>query len=314
MNDRQISNRQSICDTLLELAERDADIVVLTSDSRGSASLAAFARRFPQRHVEVGIAEQNLVGIAAGLASMGKKPVAVSPASFLSMRAIEQIKVDVAYSQLPVVLYGISGGLSYGALGMSHHSLQDIAAFCAIPGIEVMLPADRFASRDMIRDVLAHPRPVYLRVGRNPVEDVYEDGVSHYISGKATVVREGTDACVIATGEMVYAAKRAGEILAEEGIQARVLDMHTLKPLDEEAIRAACAAGFIVTMEEHSIYGGLGSMVCRVVSESIPVPVRVLAVPDEPVIAGKSAEVFARYGLTADRTAQVIRERKKYII
>jgi transketolase len=311
MNDRQISNRQSICDTLLELAEQDLDIVVLTSDSRGSAGLAAFAQRFPQRHVEVGIAEQNLVGIAAGLASMGKKPVAASPASFLSMRAIEQIKVDVAYSQLPVVLYGISGGISYGALGMSHHSLQDIAVFCAIPGIDVMLPADRFASREMIRDVLAHPRPVYLRVGRNPVEDVYGDGVFRYVPGRATVVREGADACIIAAGEMVQAAKRAGEMLAEEGIQTRVLDMHTLKPLDEEAVRAACAAGFIVTMEEHSLYGGLGSMVCRVVSESIPVPVRVLAVPDEPVTAGRSAEVFAHYGLTAERAAQIIREKRE---
>ena len=310
MNDQQVSNRQIICDTLLELAEQDSDIVVLTSDSRGSASLAAFGERFPQRHLEVGIAEQNLVGIAAGLAGMGKKPVATSPACFLSMRAIEQIKVDVAYSQLPVVLYGISGGISYGALGMSHHSLQDIATFCAIPGIEVMLPADRFESRDMIRDVLTNPRPVYLRVGRNPVEDVFEDGISHYMPGKATVLREGADACIIATGEMVYAAKQAGEILVKDGIQVRVLDMHTLKPLDEEAIRLACVTGFIVTMEEHSIYGGLGSMVCRFVSENNPVPVRVLAIPDEPVIAGKSAEVFAHYGLTVEQTAQIIRERK----
>jgi len=309
MNDRSISNRQSICDTLLEIAEKDPDIVVLTNDSRGSASLTAFAQRFPQQHVEVGIAEQNLVGIAAGLASMGKKPVAAAPASFLSMRAIEQIKLDVAYSQLPVLLYGISGGISYGALGMSHHSLQDIATLCAIPGVEVMLPADRFESRDMIRDVMANPRPVYLRVGRNPVEDVFEDGVSRYVPGKATVLREGTDACIIATGEMVLAAKRAGEILAEEGIHVRVLDMHTLKPLDEAAICAAAAGGFIVTMEEHSVYGGLGSMVCRVVSENNPIPVRVLAIPDDPVIAGRSTEVFAHYGLTAERAAQIIRER-----
>jgi len=309
MNDRRISNRQSICDTLLELAEDDLDIVVLTNDSRGSAGLTAFAQQFPKRHVEVGIAEQNLVGIAAGLASMGKKPVAAAPASFLSMRAMEQIKVDVAYSQLPVVLYGISGGISYGALGMSHHSLQDIATLCAIPGIEVMLPADRFESRDMIRDVLARPRPVYLRVGRNPVEDVFEDGVSNYVPGKATVLRDGADACIIATGEMVYAAKRAGEILVEEGIRVRVLDMHTLKPLDEEAIREASASGFIVTMEEHSVFGGLGSMVCRIVSENNPILVRVLAIPDEPVVAGKSGEVFAHYGLTAERTAQIVRTR-----
>lgn len=312
MNDQKISNRQAICDVLMELAESDRDIVVLTSDSRGSASLSAFAKRYPEQHVETGIAEQNLVGISAGLASMGKKPVAASPACFLSMRAAEQIKVDVAYSRQPVVLYGISGGISYGALGMSHHSLQDVATMCAIPGIEVVLPADRFESQAVIRDVMANPRPLYLRVGRNPVEDVFVDGVSHYVPGKATVIREGKDACVIATGEMVHCAKQAGELLAAEGFEARVLDMHTLKPLDEEAIRAACETGFIVTMEEHSAFGGLGSMVCRVVAEYKPVPVRVMAIPDNPVIAGKSAEVFAHYNLTAEYAAKLIRERGKH--
>jgi transketolase len=311
MNERKITNRQAICDVLVELAETDRQIVTLTSDSRGSASLGDFVARHPRRHLEVGIAEQNIVGIAAGLASMGKKPVAASPACFLSMRAIEQIKVDIAYSRMPVLLYGISGGVSYGALGMTHHSLQDIAALCSIPGIDVLLPADRYESQAVVRDLMNNPRPAYLRIGRNAVEDVFEDGNTRYTPGRATVIHEGIDACVIATGEMVYPAKQAALLLEEEDIHIRVLDMHTLKPLDEEAILAAGETGFVVTMEEHSVFGGLGSMVSRVLAECHPTPIRVLAIPDVPVIAGASAEVFAHYGLTAQHAARLIREKRR---
>jgi transketolase len=311
MNERKLTNRQAICDVLVELAETDRHIVALTSDSRGSAGLGDFAARYPKRHLEVGIAEQNIVGIAAGLASMGKKPVAASPACFLSMRAIEQIKVDVAYSRMPVLLYGISGGVSYGALGMTHHSLQDIAALCAIPGIDVLLPADRHESQAAVRDLMNNPRPAYLRIGRNAVEDVFEDGNARYTPGRATVIREGTDACIIAAGEMVYPAKQAALLLEEEDIHVRVLDMHTLKPLDEEAVLAAGETGFIVTMEEHSVFGGLGSMVGRVLAECRPTPMRVLAIPDAPVVAGTSAEVFAQYGLTAQHAARLIREKRR---
>lgn len=311
MNDKKISNRQAICDVLVELAKTDKDIVVLTSDSRGSASLAAFASAYPEQHVETGIAEQNIVGIAAGLASMGKKPIAASPASFLSMRAIEQIKVDVAYSNMPVVLYGISGGLSYGALGMTHHSLQDIAAIGAIPGIDVILPADRFEAADIIRDLMNNPRPAYLRIGRNPVEDVFEDGVSHYVPGKATMLHDGGDAAIIATGEMVIQAQWAARILEKKGIHVRVLDMHTIKPLDEEAIASACETGLVVTMEEHSLYGGLGSRVCAISAEHGHARVRVLAIPDEPAVAGKSAEVFAHYGLTVENVVSIIEKEVK---
>lgn len=306
MEKNKITARQSICDTLIEAAAKDADIVVVTSDSRGSASLMAFGETYPERHIEVGIAEQNLVGIAAGLANAGMKPIAASPACFLTMRSIEQIKVDVAYSQAPVLLYGISGGLSYGALGMTHHSLQDIATLSAIPGIEVMLPADRFEAMDMVRDWVANPRPAYLRVGRNATPDVYEAGKTKYVPGKATVLREGGDACIIATGEMVHAAREAAKLLAEKHVEARVLDMHTLKPIDTEEIIRACGTGFVLTMEEHSLFGGLGSVVARVAAEHRPVPMKVLAVPDEPAIAGSSAEVFAHYGLTAAHAAEIV--------
>lgn len=308
----KISNRQAICNTLLDLAREDSDIVVLTSDSRGSAGLTPFVEAFPAQHIETGIAEQNIVGIASGLAASGKKTVVASPASFLSMRSADQVKVDVAYSQNNVLLLGISGGLSYGALGMTHHSLQDIAMMCAIPGIEVVLPADRFESEAVVRDWQRNPRPMYLRIGRNAVEDVFEDGNAMYRPGKATVIHEGDDAAIVATGEMVLYAKKAAEILKTEGIGVKVLDMHTLKPFDTEAIEAAAKTGFIVTMEEHSIRGGLGSAVAQAVCTDTPVPVKVLAVPDEPAVAGKSSEVFAHYGLTAQNAAQLIRNHCRY--
>lgn len=304
----KISNRQAICDALIDLACEDAGIVVLTSDSRGSAGLAPFVQAYPSQHVETGIAEQNIVGIAAGLASCGKKPVVASPACFLSMRSADQVKVDVAYSQNKVLLLGISGGLSYGALGMTHHSLQDIATIRAIPGIEVVLPADRFESAAVVRDWQRNPRPMYLRIGRNAVEDVFEDGNPLYTPGKATLLRQGPDAAIIATGEMVLYAKTAAGILEREGISITVMGMHTLKPFDVEAVRKAAATGFIVTMEEHSVYGGLGSAVAHVVCEHHPVPVKILAVADEPAVAGNSKEVFEYYGLTAENAASHIRE------
>lgn len=311
MNEKKVSNRQAICETLMEMAKEDKDIVVLTSDSRGSGSLAPFVQAFPDQHVEVGIAEQNIVGIAAGLAAIGKKPIATSPASFLSARSFEQIKVDVAYSHMPVVLYGISGGVSYGALGMTHHSLQDIAAIGAIPGIDVILPADRFESAAVFRELMEHPRPAYVRIGRNAVEDVFEDGDARYVPGKATVVHEGKDAAIIATGEMVRTALDAAILLEKEGISVRVLDMHTIKPLDEEAIAYACETGFVVTMEEHSKFGGLGSRVAAYAAEEAAAKVRVLAIPDEPAVAGKSKEVFAYYKLDTDNVVRIIMEEKK---
>lgn len=306
MNDNHISNRQAICDVLLELAASDPNIIVLTSDSRGSGSLAAFAAKYPAQHVEVGIAEQNIVGIAAGFAAMGKKPIAASPASFLSMRAIEQIKVDVAYSHMPVVLYGISGGLSYGALGMTHHSLQDIAAIGAIPGIDILLPADRFESAAMIRDLMKNPRPAYLRIGRNPTEDVYEGEDCGYTPGRATCIQEGRDACIIACGEMVYPAQQAVKILAQKGISVRLINMHTIKPFDTSVVLEACETKFILTAEEHSCYGGLGSRVAEIVSGFCGTKMHLLAIPDEPAIAGSSAEVFNHYGLTAENMAAII--------
>ncbi|NBK90978.1 transketolase family protein [bacterium 1XD21-13] len=305
----KIPNRQAICEVLMEKAKEDKDIVVLCSDSRGSASLAPFANEYPKQFVEVGIAEQNLVSIAAGLAKCGKKPFAASPACFLSTRSYEQAKVDCAYSNTNVTLIGISGGISYGALGMSHHSAQDIAAMSAIPNMRVYLPSDRFQTAKLIEALLKDEKPAYIRVGRNPVEDVYTEESCPFEMDKATAITEGTDAAIIACGEMVGPAVKAAELLKAEGINAAVVDMYCVKPLDKEAIvKAAGNARLVVTAEEHAPFGGLGSMVSQVVARECPRKVVNLALPDAPVITGTSREVFDYYGLNADGIAKTIKE------
>lgn len=305
----KITNRQIVCEVLSEHAKTDRDIVVLCSDSRGSASLAPFAREFPAQFVEVGIAEQDLVGIAAGLAKCGKKPYAASPASFVSTRSYEQAKVDCAYSNTNVKLIGISGGVSYGALGMSHHSAQDIAAMAAIPNMRVYLPSDRFQTRRLFEALLKDESPAYIRLGRNAVEDVYAEDDCPFEMDRATVVAEGADALIVACGEMVKPAKDAAALLKAEGISAAVLDMYCVKPLDAEGLlKAAKGKKLVVTVEEHSPFGGLGSMVSQVIGANDPKKVLNLALPDAPVITGNSKEVFHHYGLDAEGIARTVRE------
>lgn len=296
----KIANKQIICDVLMEHAKDDKDVVVLCSDSRGSSSMTPFADNFPAQFVETGIAEQNLVSIAAGMAACGKKPYVASPACFLSTRSMEQGKVDVAYSHTNVKLIGVSGGVSYGALGMTHHSAQDIATMGSIPGMRVYLPSDRHQTRKLTEALLADTDPAYIRTGRNPVEDVYEEGNVPFEMDKATVVCEGTDITIIACGEMVLAAKQAAQLLATEGISARVLDMYCIKPLDEAAIvKAAQETKAIITIEEHGPIGGLAGLVAQVVMTSHPVKMAMMTLPDAPCVAGKSQEIFDHYGLNA---------------
>ena len=301
----KIPNRQAICDTLLNAAKTDKDIVVLCSDSRGSASLTKFADTYPEQFVEMGIAEQDLVSVAAGLASCGKKAFAASPACFLSTRSYEQAKIDCAYSNTNVTLIGISGGVSYGALGMSHHSAQDIAAMSAIPNMRVYLPSDRFQTAKLIEALSQDKKPAYLLVGRNPVEDVYTAENCPFAMDKATVLTEGSDVAIIACGEMVRPALDAAELLKAQGISATVVDMYCVKPLDTEAvIKAASGAKAVLTVEEHAPFGGLGSMVAQVVGEHCPRKVKNLSLPDAPVITGTSKEVFDYYGLNAEGIAK----------
>lgn len=305
----KIANRQVICDILMEQASQDPDLVVLCSDSRGSASLTAFAQNFPEQFVETGIAEQNLVGIAAGLASCGKHPFAASPAAFLSTRSYEQIKVDVAYSNTNVKLIGISGGISYGALGMSHHSLQDIAGIAAIPNMRIYLPSDRFQTRELLKELVKDDKGAYIRVGRNPVEDIYEENNVPFEMNKATKIGNGKDVLIVACGEMVKPAVNAAALLSEKGIGATVLDMYCVKPLDTETLlNEAADVKLIITVEEHSPYGGLGSMVCQTVNSATPTKTVVMALPDAPVITGTSKEVFNYYGLNAEGIAKTALE------
>lgn len=301
----KIANKQMICEVLMEAAKTDKDIVALCSDSRGSGSFTPFAETYPDQFVETGIAEQNLVSISAGLAKCGKKSYAVSPACFLSTRSYEQAKVDVAYSNTNVKLIGISGGVSYGALGMSHHSAQDIAAMSAIPNMRVYIPSDHLQTKELTKALLKDEKPAYVRVGRNAVDPVYEEGNVPFEMDKATVIREGSDVAIIACGEMVGPAKAAAEILKEQGISATVVDMYCIKPLDKAAIvKAASNAKAVLTVEEHAPFGGLGSMVSQVVGSECPRKVVNMSLPDAPVITGTSREVFDYYGLNAEGIAK----------
>ena len=305
----KIANKQKICEVLMEAAKTDKDIVALCSDSRGSASFTPFAEQYPEQFVETGIAEQNLVSISAGLAKCGKKPYAVSPACFLSTRSYEQCKIDAAYSNTNVKLIGISGGISNGALGMSHHSAQDIAAMAAIPNMRVYLPSDHLQTECLMKALLKDEKPAYIRVGRNAVDPVYEEGKVPFEMDKATVVTEGKDAVIVACGEMVKPAADAAKLLEAEGIRVTVLDMYCVKPLDKDAIvKAAKNAKLVVTAEEHSPFGGLGSMVSQVVGRECPKKVVNLSLPDAPVITGTSKEVFDYYGLNAQGIAKTVKE------
>lgn len=301
----KIPNRQVMNDVLIERAKDNKEIVVLTSDSRGSAKLAEFGETYPDRMIEVGIAEQNIVGIASGLALSGKRPFAVSPAPFLSMRSIEQIKVDVAYSKQNVKLVGISGGVSYGQLGMSHHSLQDFAVTRAIPDLQVLCPADRFETEVMFNALVNSEEPAYIRLGRNPVEDVYESTDIDFTIGKATTLKEGTDILLIAIGEAVRPTLDAAEVLEEEGISATVLNVHSLKPFDtDKVVQLSKEIGNVITVEEHSIHGGLGAAVAEALSEEKNIKQRIIGFPDEDLVTGSSDDLFQYYGISQENIAK----------
>ena len=301
MEIKSVPCRQSFTDTLLELGKKDKDIVAVTTDARGSVTLTGFAKELPEQFVECGIAEQDAVGISAGLAACGKKVFVCGPACFYVARSLEQVKVDLAYSENPVKILGVSGGVAYGALGATHHSLHDIAALRTFPGMQIVLPCDARQTRKLVQQLVDYPHPVYVRVGRNAVPDVYENETFSFEIGKSVQLQDGKDLTIIACGETVYHALEAGKRLSAEGISTRVIDMHTLKPADTEAIiRAAKETGRILTVEEHSMFGGLGGIVTETVSQTCPVPVKILGIPDENAIHGKPLEIFHYYKLDAD--------------
>jgi len=303
------ANLEAFATTLLELARQDSDLLVVTSDSRGSAKLAPFAKAAPGQIVEVGIAEQNLVGVAAGLAAAGKNVFAVSPACFLTARSLEQIKNDLCYSDRPVTAVGISAGVSYGALGTTHHSLHDYAALRAIHNITIVAPADNFETRAAVRAAAQSTKPVYLRFGkkRMPLLPRLEPGFEF---GKAPLIRAGTDLAFLACGETVAPAFEAAELLAQEGIQCRVLSLHTLKPLDLAAVRQAAAeTGAVITVEEHSVNGGLGEACAGLLlQEGLPSRFRIVGFPDDHTVTGSQEEIFHHYGIDGPGLAATARQ------
>jgi transketolase len=294
--------------TLLKLATENGQIVAVTSDSRGSGKLVNFGSALPAQLVELGIAEQNLVGVSAGLSSVGKIVFAVSPACFLTARALEQIKNDVAYSNNPVKLIGISAGVSYGALGSTHHSLHDLAALRAINNIDIVVPADNFEAGEAIKIAAAHPRPMYIRFGKAPLYDLNQAPQSFEI-GKARLIRDGSDIAFIATGETVIHALLAAGALADEGFSCRVVSMHTIKPVDHQAILDAanhCAA--IITVEEHSVFGGLGEACAAMLLQANVSPrFRIVGIPDEYTVTGSQADIFRHYGIAMEALATLAR-------
>jgi transketolase len=293
-------NLEVFSETLQQLAAKDPNLLVVTSDSRGSGKLVPFGKKFPQQIVEVGIAEQNLVGVSAGLASTGKKVFAVSPACFLTARALEQIKNDVAYSDNPVKLIGISAGVSYGALGSTHHSIHDFAVLRAINNITVVAPADNEETRLSIKAACEAKHPVYIRFGKKPMPFVHQSKPG-FSFGRSIHVRQGNDIALIATGECVYPALLASQRLDHEyGISARVISMHTIKPLDKNAIlKAARECGSILTIEEHSIFGGLGEACASTILEAgIHANFKIMGIPDEYTMTGSQVEIFDHYGIS----------------
>lgn len=306
-------NQQVFSDTLLKLAKNDRNLLVVTSDSRGSGRLVAFGNQLPDQVVEVGIAEQNLVGVAAGLAASGKHVFAVSPACFLTARGLEQIKNDVAYSDQPVTLVGISAGISYGALGTTHHSLHDLAVLQAINNIDIVVPADNFETQAAVEAAVTHPRPLYIRLGKKAMHHLHAEDMSFTI-GKAIRVRRGDALAFLATGETVEIAVQAADLLAGRGVSVDVFSFHSLRPFDEAAVlEVARRVGAIVTVEEHSVHGGLGSRVASLLMQVGVTPaLHIAGIPDEYTYPGSQQEIFAHYGITPNglaATAETLLER-----
>lgn len=300
------ANLEVFSEILQQLAVDDRSIIVVTSDSRGSGKLVPFGKKFPEQLVEVGIAEQNLVGVAAGLASCGKKVFAVSPACFLTARALEQIKNDVAYSDNPVNVIGISAGVSYGALGSTHHSLHDFAALRAINNIIIVAPADNFETEQSIRLAASTSKPVYIRFGKKAMPHLMPAADDHHFAfGKGRMITVGGDVAIIATGETVYPALEAANSLKQEGIYATVISMHTIKPLDTELLASVaekCDA--ILTVEEHSVNGGLGEACASwLLQQGYHKPFRIMGIPDEYTVTGSQGEIFKHYGISEEGIA-----------
>ncbi|MDE0112316.1 MAG: transketolase family protein [Albidovulum sp.] len=296
--------RDAFTSTLEAMAAENPDIVAVCNDSVGSSKLGRFRERWPERLINVGIAEQNLVGVGAGLANGGMLPFVCAAACFLTGRALEQIKADVAYSNANVKLCGISSGMAYGALGPTHHSTEDFAWMRAIPNLAVVAPADRIETAAATEWAASYNGPVFLRLSRVGVPDLFTEG-HRFELGRANTLREGADLTIIANGTLAHRAVSAADILDAKGIEAQVLNMATVRPIDEEAIvRSASDTGAILTCEEHSIYGGMGGAVAEVVGENEPVLVKRLGVPGIFAPTGSADFLLDEFGMSPDGIAE----------
>lgn len=302
----KIATRGAYGEELARLAADYPELVVLDADLSSATMTKSFAAKYPERFFDMGIAEADMMGFAAGLATCGKKPFANSFAMFTAGRAWEQVRNSIAYPHLNVKCVGSHGGLSVGEDGATHQCVEDLALMSAIPGMVVVNPCDGPEMRKAVKALLDYEGPAYLRLGRMAVESVTDETPGYeFTLGKAALLRDGSDVTLAATGLMVQRALAAADILAAKGLSARVLDIHTIKPLDTEAILAAARdTGCIVTSEEHSIIGGLGSAVAAVCAENCPVPVVRHGVMDEFGRSGKALEVLEHYGLTAEVMAE----------
>jgi len=298
--------RDAYVRTVEELAVADDRIVAVVNDSVGSSKLGKFRDRFPDRLVNVGIAEQNMIGVGAGLANGGKVPFVSGASCFLTARAMEQIKVDCAYSHANVKLCGISSGVAYGELGATHHSIEDVAWLRAIDGLVVIVPADPWQTAAAIRAAAAYDGPVFVRISRMPVPELPRSDASFSI-GKAEVLREGGDIAIVVNGTLVHHALAAAARLAEAGIEAHVVNMATVSPIDTDAIAAAAATGAIVTAEEGLVRVGLGGAIAEYCAEHVPVPMRMLGFPGFAP-TGSAAWLMERAGLSADGIVQASRD------
>jgi transketolase len=300
--------RDAFASTLQELAAADPRVVVVVNDSVGSSKVGGFRQEFPARTINVGIAEQNMIGVGAGLANGGKIPFVCGASCFLTARALEQIKADVAYPEANVKLCGMSSGVAYGELGPTHHSIEDMAWLRAIANLTVIVPADPLETEQAVRAAWRTEGPMFLRISRMPVPIVHGKDYQFEI-GRAARLREGDDVTLIANGTMVSRALDAAILLADKGINARVLNMSTVRPLAREAIiEAATQTGRIVTVEEHTIYGGLGGAVAEVVVTNCPVPMRILGIPGVFAPTGSAQWLLEHFGLTAAGICQAALE------
>ena len=306
---KKIATRESYGNALVELGKLHEDVIVFDADLAGATKTGIFKKAFPERHFNCGIAEGNMMAVAAGAAAAGLVPFASSFAMFAAGRAYEQVRNSIGYPHLNVKIGGTHGGISVGEDGASHQCCEDIALMRSIPGMVVLNPSDDVEARAAVFAAYEHDGPVYLRFGRLAVPVFHDEQTFQFQIGKGEVLREGTDVAIIATGLMVNEAVEAGKALAEAGINAMVINMCTIKPLDEELVlEAAKKCGKIITCEEHSVIGGLGEAVCSCLSEKLPTPVRRIGVNDEFGHSGPAVPLLKEFGLSAEHIVEVARD------